>query len=451
MKNQMLLVTLCLVAACGDKDTLDSVDTNPKETGETETTGETGETGDSPVETTTCVNPDFVDSKALAWTAAQKYSGYTATVTNTHVLVADPSPGVIYGVPWVATDGQIEGEADFSLTTTSFGIDKAMWSEGYVGISDALATNADGVVSGAAHIFKEETLDALSGEWSAADVADISIYGPTLNGYTGALLVADVDGDALLDALVTTGPLPGMMAIFLNIEGMSGAYAWNDANFVLDDICVESSENDVQYQSTNLKIFGFGSGDGYLAVGCPSGNFRGGEVLIFDLPLQKDSDPIGKITNVTGWRMDSNGYGEPLYVDNRVPDEIVVVTDNKAKGFNLDIVESPEEDSEWWGTSPTVTMITNDEGETCRYIAVGDQAYEEKGTETGALYASLLDANGLPVEWVTATIPSPEGIELLYTGAVNEFSPDGSYLMSVGWKRGNEALGSGVMTTSMNY
>lgn len=462
MKKSSLTLLLAIVSACGDKDdkNIDTTDTQA-ETGESavETGDSTVETGDTTAETgdssyleeTTCTNPEFVDTQAFLWTAPQKYTGYTATVTNTHVIVADIYPGMVYGLPWVAESGVVETEATFTLSVTPYGPDKAMWTNGYIGITDALAINSDGVISGAVHIYKEETLDALTGDWTAEETADISIYGDTEYGYTGALLVTDVDGDTLPDALVPTGPLPGRLAVFLNIDSLSGYVAWTDADFVLDNICMKTEDNDVQFQSTNLKIFGYGSGDGYLALGCPSEKFREGEVLVFDLPLSNHSDPMFTINNVTGWRMDSNDFGEPLYVDNRVPDELVVVTDDRAKGLDLVVTEAPNEDPQWWGTSPTVTRITNDEGETCKYIAVGDPAYETKGVETGGVYASLLNPKGLPIEWVTVSIPSSEGDEVQFMGSVNEWSPDGSYLMSVGLQRSVAGTGGGMITTSVNY
>ena len=439
------MLTLFLFA-CGDKDTdkpIDTADTSDStvdslDSSDTVDSVDTVDTTDSEFETT-CLQPEFTNERAFFWKDPQQYGGFTATVSSTHALIANTTPGYFYGVSWGADEGYIEDVADFTITGFAYGFDKAMYSEGWVGIADAYAYNVGGLSTGALYLYSDDYISTLTGTLTVEESAQIIIYGEEFDGWTGAFVLWDVTNDGRLDAVVSTGPYPGNIAVFSEFEsyvtevettGLTKRVNWNEANFILSNLCTVDS-----FAPNNLKIFAKGSGDGYLAAGCPAKDYLNGEVLIYDLPLEEDSTPDYHVTGVSGWRMDSNGYKESLYLESKGADRLVVVYQNGPRTLDYDIIDSSVTDPMWWGSSPTLTQFTNDNEEVCTYLVTSDQQYRVKGVETGAVFGTLIGPDHLATEWIDMSIPSSEIDQLLYIGAVNEFSPDGRNLMSTGWER----------------
>lgn len=455
MRILSMMLTFFLFA-CGDKDTDKPVDTAD--------TSDSSDTSDSLVDTsdssdssdtqdtepaTTCLDPEFTNQRAFAWKDPQRFGGFTATVSATHALIANVIPGYFYGISWSSESGYIEDVADFTLVAAPDSLDKAMYSEGYVGITDAYAYDVGGVSGGAVYFYSDEDIAGLSGTLTLEESAPLAFYGENEDGWTGAMVLWDVDSDSNLDVVVGSGPFPGDIAIFSDFNSYLAEstpeaprhVSWSEADFVLEDVCRKGI-----FAPNNMKIFGKGSGDGFLAIGCPSSDYKTGEVLIYDLPLSEKSKPAFYITKVTGWRMDSNGYAEPLYVESKGSNTIAMVKQNSPTTLDLQIIYAPNEDTRWWGSSPAMTQFVNEYDETCSYLAAGDQQYTYKSVQTGALFATLIGPDYLATEWIEMSMPSSEVGDPLYIGAVNEFSPDGNSLITTGWERSYADAGGMILT-----
>lgn len=430
-----LLATLavCSLAACGDKDDslpLDSADSaEPTDT-------DTGEP--APV----CAMPTFTPVAAFVWPVSTPYGGYALTSTDSRVLIADPVAGDVLGIPWGQPSGELSYSYDLLLTGLPYSPDKLTRSGEWIGIADAAReVEAFGAV-GAVFGVRAVDLDALSGVHAAADVAEWTLIGHRDGGYTGALLVADLDGDGLDDAATQSGPLPGEIAVFSDVGSLSGEHPWTDAAFT---VAVCDSTDRVAYASTSLAIFGEGSGQGMLVAGCPGLGYRGGEAWGFDLPLRGANDPATKISGVSGWYVASEGVGFPAFIDARNDASIVQVRDDGADGLTLEGLSGSGE--KWWGSAPVA--VSSPAGD-CGVLIVGSPGALTKSDETGAVYAVALDGYGEPVgEWAALDFPSAE-VTPQWIGSVQTVSPDGRHLASSGWQPGG-GEGGGMITWEIGW
>lgn len=428
--------------ACGDKDTDEGADTASSDTEPTEPDPEPE--GLCPTPTL----PEVLSSTALTFETRATAAGYAAATTEEGAVVANTMLGITALVPWDAEDGIIENEATWTSLEPDGSIDIITRSGDWLGVADGAWTLIE---EGEAPKANAGTLRAIRledvGELTSDDFTDIppgpwafTIRGAYEEGYVGAMLVADLDGDGLDDVLTSSSPLPGELAMWSAIDGLSGELEWTSAD-VMTEACWGEGRN--IYAPTSFAIFGEGDdGDGWLAVGCPGLGYGGSQVLVFALPLTENAEPVAELGPTeadpdaeafAGWWLSSAGPGFPLYADNRRNGEVVIVRDDpSAVGtFTQERYTSPDGAGDRFGSTPSV-YVNPETG--CGLLAVGDQSGEVKGDMTGAVYLASLTGDGTPYEWVSLTVPSAEGVEPIAAGAVVRLSADGQRLVTTGWK-----------------
>lgn len=384
---------------------------------------------DSVDEPFVCTPPTFTSNAAYEWGQAVTLGGYSLTTSDSRVWITAPYQGEYYGVDLGTESGAIESLAQVKLTTTPSGADKMSVYNGHFVAADA-ATSIDESTqySGTSYVIHETIADSLTGVLLLSDVASMSVEGENDLGFVGGGIVYDVNLDGKEDFVTASGPIPSTISIFDGIT--SGDHLYSDG--IIIDACDESN----LYATTSYAIFGMHST--YLAVGCPGSAYRTGEVLIFELPLNESSVPVYTVGSASGWYVDGN-EGTPLVVDSRGNDSMFVILDGEDGSFSGEIVFS---DGGYYGSTPTIRK--NVDG--CFSVVFGDHDYP--GDDTGALYHLILGPDGIPQgDPEKLLIPVPEGMNIRWIGAVNSFSPDGSWLASSGWERAspNQDSGGGMV------
>lgn len=422
-KANLTLLILAFTAACGDKDKDDVAPDTSSNSDPQGTDSDSGEVSRS------CPMPEADITLALGWSSNTSYGGYVMNTTPGGVTFADVINGILYRYDFDYGDGYVGVGYDAYFQGLPYSVDKMVESpgEGYVMIADAAYTG-DVSQSGRALILDESTYDSIiSGNTfdilTAASRA--TVEGEVPNGYTGIGLVYDLTSDGGLDVVVSSATLPGSdtlasLAVFDAFNTLTGKKTFSDATF---NVPVCGYSNVDLYTPTDMAVFGFGSGDGYLAVNCPGADYAYGEVWVFDLPLEPDSKPSWILLDVGAWYIDSPGFGYPLYIDDRGDDNVAVFTDpgDGSAPQNTPIFKKDTEVI--FGASPAVFQRGR-----CSYLLVGDQGYSDKGVTTGAVYVTLLTEDGTAQEgdWLSLDLiyGGEKSPDLLYMGAVNRWEVD---------------------------
>lgn len=486
--TRLLLCLPCVgltMIACGDKDTADRIDTaaddDTSATTDDSSTDDSG-TDDSPTYAERCA-VTATPSAVFDWDTPSAANGYSFSSTSSRWLVTDYYAGEIYAVEWTAPSGYVESSASAMFFTSPKSDKMTRWGD-LITISDAGrgrdldgdgTINYDNEMVGGVYLLTADTINTASGTNDASVAAVLDIEGVTDHAYTGTGFIGDVNGDGLPDFITQSvadePPLPGALAVFLDINSRvsSGAkLTLADADLMLtvcdNDLNADGEQdNNVAFAPTSLAVFGDNDGNGYFAAGCPGKGYYNGAVAITPMPISTASDweylqMADLPASPSGWYVTSLGIGWPLVIDARGDDSVVLLEDS-AVGWTSQAYTSPATTgtSRWFGASPVV-WSREVNGETCRYLATGASAYiDDKGTETGAVFVAVLDELGYPAAWQHLRLPSAEGIEPLYAGAVLSVSGDdsarpvGDYLGASGWQKGAAGTPGGVHIWAMAY
>ncbi len=484
----LLGLTLTTLTACGDKDTADKLDTATDDDTESSDDTNTDDTDDI-----TDTGPSFTDrcavtatpSAVFGWDFPDTANGYSFTSTADRWLITDYYAGLIYAVDWSANSGAIETRQSATFFTQPMSDKLTRWGD-LVTISDAgrgKDLNGDGTIDydtemiGGVYILSAETINTATGTNDASVAAALDIEGVKDHSYTGTGFFGDVNGDGLRDFITQSvadqPPLPGALAVFFNIDALlsaGGQTTLASADLIME-VCSNDYESDgdtdnnVAYASTSIAVFGDNDGNGYLAAGCPGLGYNNGAVAVTPMPIHSASDweylDQGDLpASPSGWYITSLGIGYPLVIDSRGDDSLVTLEDTSI-GWQSEVYTSPAETgtSRWFGASPVVWQREVD-GELCSYLAVGANAYkDDKATETGAVFVAVLDELGQPAAWQHLSLPTSEGIEAPYAGAVlsvsgndgDDTQPMGDYLGASGWQKGAAGTPGGAHVWALTY
>lgn len=421
MRSILILLLLC---ACGDRDkAADDSSDLPSDSAPVDS-ADSGDSADP--------GPDLTASVIFSatWGARTQYGGYASGISNSGWLIASPVDEVAYKIPLDAGQGlTIADAADVWLNASYLSPDDIApgLEGGWIGFADAgwdrPSTQEEDAVplAGALRLISEETLAGFFGAYEIAGAAEISVIGAAENAFTGAGLIADLDGDGYTDLFTKQDAYSGLSvaAVFSDVERMSNDFGFEEANLIWETCLFGAAD----FGPQSPIVFG----DDYLGLGCTQDDYRSGYYEIYALPIVGGDLPVAVIEDVAGWYAASPGLGYGACFDARGANELRCVSGDLAEEWSIV--------SDYTRFGSGVTALLTTDGRELYAFGAQSAVNEKDGTEEGLTFI----CEGQPRDEEDCTeVPTPSDAGLRYMGAVNDLHEvDGRILLlSTGWQFG---------------